>query len=286
MDPRRRAVTVSGVPLAYTSEGSGPPLLVVGSSIYYPKTFSPHLRQHFRVVCADLPHFVQPPADFDVRQISFDYYAHCIEAVRKAAGLVKVTVVGHSHHGNVALEYARRFPDHVSHVVMIGSPPASLAQTVKEAELYWTFFASDERKRLLTKRRGWLEESRSIAQSPKEAYISQYVADAPLYWYDPEYDARWLWDGMEFNMEVIHRFRDLYRDYELNWEDELAAIPVLAIHGEQDYAVPHTLWMKIPSIPPGFELRLLTLSGHTPQLEQPQEFDRVLLDSLGDTAQG
>lgn len=50
-------VSVSGADLAYTVEGAGMQLLTVGSSIYYPRTFSQDLRQSCLLVCADLPHF-------------------------------------------------------------------------------------------------------------------------------------------------------------------------------------------------------------------------------------
>lgn len=54
---RRGSVTVAGTTLEYTVEGAGIPLMVLGSSIYYPRTFSHNLRESCTLVCVDLPHF-------------------------------------------------------------------------------------------------------------------------------------------------------------------------------------------------------------------------------------
>ncbi len=96
------SVFCESVALNYSTEGSGElAMLLVGSSIYYPRTFSSQLKQTLRLVCADLPHFVEPGPEFDLATIGFDFYADCIERVRQAAGLDRVVVAGHSHHGNI-----------------------------------------------------------------------------------------------------------------------------------------------------------------------------------------
>ncbi|MFW5453549.1 alpha/beta fold hydrolase [Thioalkalivibrio sulfidiphilus] len=272
-------VSVAGTELAYTVEGVGTPLLIVGSSIYYPRTFSQGLRRSCSLVCADLPHFVRLDSKFIHTSINFDTYAMCIEAIRLAAGLERVAVVGHSHHGNVALEYAKRFPQNVSHVVLICSPPVNIAQTVHAAEQYWALHASEERREALEMRRSSLVDKDQLESlSPADAYVRQYVADAPLYWNDPNYDASWLWDGMAFDMEAIRAFRDLYQEYELNWDAESLIAPVLIVMGEHDYAVPHTLWNRVLPSLENVAFRVFSKSGHTPQLEQPEEFDHLILD--------
>lgn len=274
-----RFVTVDGVRLAYTVEGTGTPLLCVGSSIYYPRTFSQDLRRSCVLACADLPHFVPLGPAFAPASITFDGYATCIEAVRIAAGLGRIVVVGHSHHGNVALEYAKRFPQHVSHVVMIGAPPVDLASTIRGAEHHWALHASKERRDQLERRRTSPGDGGSLGPpSSMDAYIRDYVADAPLYWNDPDYDAAWLWQGMTFDMEAVRAFRDLYQDYELHWDATSLTAPVLVVMGANDFAVPHTLWEPILPRVENVTFRVLDHCGHTPQLERPAAFDRILID--------
>jgi proline iminopeptidase len=275
------AVLSNGFTLNYHMEGSGElAVLVIGSSVYYPRTFSSQLRNSLRFVWADLPHFVDPGAELDVAAIGFEFYANCVERVREAAGLESVVIVGHSHHGNIAVEYANRFPQHVSHIVLIGSPPVGIDRTLKCAESYWQTNASGFRKAVLEKRRASLDEGYLISLPPKDAYITRYVNDAPLYWHDPEYDASWLWHGMEFRIEAIMAFRNLYQEYELHWSPALSAVPILVVMGRDDYAVPPTLWTRGRRETRNVDVRVLDRSGHTPQLEQPDVFDRMFLEWL------
>lgn len=274
------SVQVAGATLAYAIEGAGIPLLVLGSSIYYPRTFSSSLRESCTLVCADLPHFVPLGAEFDFTRISFDLYSECIDAVRADAGIGRVVVAGHSHHGNVALEYARRRPGAVSHLILIGTPPVDVATTIQSAEQYWGTNATAERKSALQRRRQSTAAEREVSGSLSEAYVRQYVTDAPLYWNDPNYDASWLWRGMSFSMEAVHAFRNLYRSYEIDWNATLRSIPVLVTMGVDDFAVPHTLWSAFVPRLENITFRLLERSGHTPQLEEPDAFNRILLSWL------
>ena len=278
---KRGAVRFADRTLGFSVEGSGAAaLLVVGSSIYYPRTFSQRLKQTCTLVCADLPHFVRRKTPVRADLISFAGYAACIEAIRRAAGLEQVVIVGHSHHGNVALEYAKRYPEAVSHVVMIGTPPVDIARTIEASERYWRTHASESRQALLRERRAALDENDLASLPPHKAYVARYVADAPLYWHNPAYDAAWLWQDMEFELEAVRAFRDLYQVYELNWNPETLKVPTLVVMGRSDFAVPHTLWEGNLSGLDNVTIQVLDGSGHTPQLEQPDVFDPMLLDWL------
>ena len=279
MSETRGLVEIANATLRYAVDGAGIPLLVLGSSIYYPRTFSEELRQSCAIACADLPHFVPVGPKFNPACIGFDFYSECIEAIRADARLGRVVVVGHSHHGNLALEYARRQPDNVSHVVLIGTPPVNVAKTMEAAEQYWESHATKERKTILQQRRSPAQVHNS-SRSALESYVRQYVIDAPLYWNDPQYDASHLWKGMSFSMDIVHAFRDLYRSYELKWDGALRSTPVLVVMGVNDFAVPHTLWTEFLPDLENVTFRLLQHSGHTPQLEEREEFNRVLLNWL------
>lgn len=278
---RRGSVRIAGATLNYVVEGEGGPvLLVLGSSIYYPRTFSLELRKACTLICLDLPHFAPVDARFDPACISFDLYSECIEAVRADAGLGRVGVVGHSHHGNIALEYARRKPRNVSNIVLIGTPPANVEATVKSAEQYWQDHATLERKEVLRIRRASTAIGAEESRSACETYIRQYVTDAPLYWHDPNYDAAWLWKGMSFSMDAVHAFRNLYRSYVLHWDATLRDLPILVVMGVDDFAVPPTMWSAVLPGLSHVTFCQLERSGHTPQLEQASEFDRYVLTWL------
>lgn len=59
-------ITIEGISHAYVREGSGKPIVVIGSAIYYPKAFSSTLKEQFELVFIDLKHFIpsyNPPKE-------------------------------------------------------------------------------------------------------------------------------------------------------------------------------------------------------------------------------
>ena len=48
-DVYRGQLSVDGSKLDYVIEGRGKACLVIGSSVYYPKTFSPELQKHLKI---------------------------------------------------------------------------------------------------------------------------------------------------------------------------------------------------------------------------------------------
>jgi proline iminopeptidase len=268
--------------LNYIVEGTGSPVLIIGSANYYSRTFSGRLRERFKMAFTDLRHFAeQSSRPSFARRLTFEICTGDIEQVRSALGFEKFMIIGHSHHGNIALEYAKRFPERVSHVVMIGSPPVNVQRTIEAAEAFWTEYASEKRKSALRRNREALEANISgAAMSPAEAFIAEYVADGPKYWYDTDYDASWLWRDVPVNMDIIRLFRDLFADYELSWNAENLKAPVLVVMGRHDYVVPHLLWRRVLPKLKNVTFHLFEQSGHTPQLEEPELFDRILLEWL------
>jgi proline iminopeptidase len=275
------AATVDGAFLRYVCEGVGRPTIVIGSVIYYPRTFSYRLRTRLRMVFVDVRHFADGNASFSTDEISLDTYLHDLEAVQAHLGLDRVILVGHSHHGNLAIEYAKRFPSRVSHVVLIGSPPLDVESTVEAAAMYWDAHASERRKATLREKQSAVLALESERITPEQAYVSRYVAEGPKYWHDPTYDASRLWQGVPLDVDVITVFRNFFADgYQLQWDPERMTAPVLVIMGRHDYAVPPTLWDNVRPKLTNLTFHRFEHSGHTPQLEEPERFDQVLLDWL------
>jgi len=275
------AVDVKGTTLRYLCEGSGLPALVIGSAFYYPRVFSPQLRKSLRLIYMDVRHFAEAGGSLDLNALSFETYLDDIERVRRHLGLDCVVLIGHSHHGNLALEYAKKYPARVSHLVLIGSPPVDVNATVKAAQIYWETHASDERKLVLQQRQAAARVEKSDTATREQAYVARYVADGPKYWYEVNFDASALWRGVPLNMDIINVFRGFFADgYELQWNPEQLTAPILVIAGEYDYAVPPTLWTNERKAQVNLTFHLFERSGHTPPLEEPEKFDRVLLDWL------
>ena len=97
-------------------------MIVIGSSAYYPRVFSQGLRKHLRLVFLDHRGFAPPPGNVDTSAFALDKLVEDVGNLREL-GLGRIAVMGHSGHAYIALEYAKKYPANVSHVIMIGIAP-------------------------------------------------------------------------------------------------------------------------------------------------------------------
>lgn len=263
----RGSITVDGAILNYVAEGSGTPCLVIGSSVYYPRTFSENLKKSLKMYFVDMRWFVKDNEKTQTDQITVQTIADDIELIRKKLKLSRFVLIGHSIHGNVALDYARRYPAHVSQVVVIGSPAIYGSKEATDAMLTFRNGAASERMDVLKK--NWEINSETISKlSPSEAFVKTHVTNGPLYWYDYTYDCSELWKGVEVNTEVINQlFQKLYVNYDVSASATILSQPVHVMLGKHDYVVPYTAWKSANSNIPKMKLTLFEKSGHTPQLE-------------------
>ena len=279
--PSSGVISVKGAKLHYVIEGAGIPCIVVGSSIMYPRLYPKELREHFRLVFLDMPHFVPSEDGFDINQITVDSYAADIEQTRSTLNLGTIVIMGHSIHGDIALEYARRYPEHVSRVVIIGSPPVGMAELTKVAQLFWDIDASPERKETLKTNWEKAGGTETVAKLPPgQVFVKTYVTNGPKYWYVPTYDATWIWAGMDPNAKVTAHLFDLFKTYNLKQGPGEIKAPVFLALGRYDYVVPYTSWDGQKEKLPNLSYNLFEKSGHTPQLEESALFAQKLLKWL------
>ncbi len=84
-------IEIDGFKLKYRTEGAGQDVLVIGSSIYYPRSFSQHLRKFLRFHFVDYRGFAEGPET----ELTFDTLLEDIECCRQKLGLEKCFVLGH-----------------------------------------------------------------------------------------------------------------------------------------------------------------------------------------------
>ena len=137
-----------GVDFHYVREGEGPPIVVIGSSTYYPRAFSPALREYFELIFVDSRHFIPSyqPTEKELESLTLETFADDIEALRTHLAIDKWTVLGHSVHAQIALAYATKYPERTSHLVLVAGVPYSFAELGEVQENFWNKHASQKRK--------------------------------------------------------------------------------------------------------------------------------------------
>lgn len=265
--------------LRYHIEGAGTPAIVVGSAIYYPRVFSKNLRRHLRLVFLDHRGFAPSPGRVDTSEFELDMLLDDIERARRQLGLGRIAIIGHSGHALMALEYAKKYPANVSHVVMIGITPSLSLANRAAAERYWQEFASPERKALMDEKLRRLPDEK-VAQLPLGEQLNRrYIRDAPRIWYSARFDATPLFEDVEFNPDMYNYvWGQVFRDIDITRGLEKFDRPVFLALGRYDFLLaPPSVWDSLKPKFRNLTVRVFEQSGHTPQYEEADRFDAELL---------
>jgi proline iminopeptidase len=259
-------VPVEGAEIHCTIRGRGPACLVLNTigTRPYERQIPAALDDHLTMVFVDLRGSGQSTGD--PAALTFDVLAADLEAVRTALGHARVAVLGHSILGVLALEYGRRRPDTVSHVIAVGAPPSGdMAQIGARARAYFEEDAAPERKQILRD---------NLARLPPGAPPGQAVfAQTPLRFFDPRFDAPPLFEGAILNPAMLaHLLGKLTAGWDVTTGAATSRVPTFLGHGRHDYVVPWMLWQPLLARLPATTWRLFERSGHQPFVEEPQAF--------------
>jgi len=268
------SVMVDGTKLSYQIEGKGIPCLVLETDpAYYSEKLRDHLEMHFINARYSVEEYTPiPPEDYTLNTLFLD-----IDTLRAAMGLEKFAIMGHSIHGAVAYEYARRYPEYVSHVIMIGTPPITGPEAADAAERHWAS-ASEERKALYEENMASIKDSLEHL-SMKETFVKLGWAEGPKRWHDADFDATVYYERQTMNFDLVwHLFGKLFAEYTMFKDEEHPEVPTFLAIGKSDYVAPYTLWEGKYDTLPNLTIAYFNKSGHTPQLEESDLFDKRLLE--------
>lgn len=259
-------VSVQGAELFCTTRGEGPACLVLchlGTQPYEIQ-MPEELSDRLELVFIDLRGSGRSTGDFS--DLDFDLLAADLEAVRVALGRERIAVLGHSILGVLAIEYGRRRPGSVSHVIAVGPPPSvDMVRLAKQGAAFFEEDASEIRKRLLRE---------NMANLPAGASPGQTLyAQTPMRFFDPRFDAAPLFAGADVRPRVFaHLLGAMTAGWDVTVNASTLRAPIFLALGRYDYIVPYTLWEGIPETLPDAELHLFERSGHQPFFEEPERF--------------
>lgn len=205
-----------------------------------------------------------------------------LEQVRAYFQLASMALLGHSWGGLLAMEYAIRHPDRVSHLILMNTGPAS-------ADDYLLF-----RETRHTSAPGDLEELKALASSATYA-AGDLEADAAYY----RVHYRATLRRPEQLERLIERLRAnvtpagiltaraiearllnetwLASAYDLLPRLQDVRVPTLVIRGDYDF-VPGACAARIAQAIPGARLVVLSDCGHFSYLECPDQVRQALAD--------
>ncbi|OMF27141.1 alpha/beta fold hydrolase [Paenibacillus peoriae] len=271
-----QTVISDGFELKYAITGNGRPILVIGSSVYYPRFFSDHLYKKFQFIFLDHRGFAKPTRALKLEDYTLDKVINDIETARQCLNLNEFIILGHSGHAFMALEYAKQYPDYVQKVVLLNSAPTNSQERQRRSASFFYETASPERKERFEKDIVLLEED--IKRDPDRRFVHMCIRMGAQSFYDYAYDAAYTWNDVYTNMPIIdYLWGEAFGN--MNLIQSLADIhkPVFIGLGRYDYLVaPVSLWDRVDDTYENVKKVIFEHSGHNPMFEEPHYFDQTL----------
>ena len=263
-----------GFDLAYQIEGEGAPILVIGSAVYYPRLFSSDIKQKYQWVFVDHRGFAKPKRELREEDSRLDAVLADIERMRTFLQLEDVTILGHSGHAFMALEYARTYPKQVRKVALFNTAPDNSEERQRKSESFFMETASLERKKRFEKDIANLPQD--IDKDPKRRFVHMCIRAEAKSFYQERPHAAALWDGVFTNMPIIDElWGNTFARIDLIQRLADVRMPVYIGLGRYDYLVaPVSLWDAVDGLYPHMDKVIFEKSGHQPMLEEPEAFDQ------------
>ena len=259
--------------LHYHEAGSGSPLLLLhgsGPGVSAWSNFSrnlPVFAQRFRTLCLDMPGFGASPA-IAWNRVYSQVAADAVRSFLDGLEIESVDIVGNSMGGNVASEFALRYPSRVSRLVLMG--PGGLAVNVfspvvsEGAKRLFEFLGDPSRNRMIA----WVETMVSDRGLITDELIDERMANA-------------LRPGV---IEATRQIFATFDDPHLNPLGPLWARasgidqPTLLIWGRDDRMLPYEGGLFPFRQLPNAELHAFSNCGHWAQVERKDDFERLVIE--------
>jgi pimeloyl-ACP methyl ester carboxylesterase len=282
--PTQRLTTADGRTLAYRRVGSGPSLICHGggpgfSGLYLQNVGG--LDQDFELVLPDPRGTGGSDRPADVRAYSNEDYANDVEELREHLGLERINLLGHSHGGVVAMDYAALFPDRVDKLVLASTLARFQEEQVaamdagmeaKSGEPWY----DDARAALEAEQAGDFETDEELGElalrefpfyfarygDKERAYLDSLRADTP-------------------NADTLRYFNEeVFPAFDLRPQLEQITAPTLVITGEEDFITGPVCADEIEQSLRDVRKVLIPGAGHFVFVETPEAFREAVRDFL------
>jgi 4,5:9,10-diseco-3-hydroxy-5,9,17-trioxoandrosta-1(10),2-diene-4-oate hydrolase len=283
--PDNRFAVIDSIKTRYWKAGSkGSPVLFLHGIGAFSETwllnFNVFARSH-RVFALDLPgHGLTEPHSGGY---TIEYFSQFIDTFIASQHIRRVSLIGNSFGGGVALHYAHTYPDNVDNIVLVANPgfgpglslPLRLVGMPVIGKLLIRSSKSETRRqrRSVGILNGLMHDMEHLDVTTKHILLDMYCRMGSI--------PRGAWSVQD----ILQRYTNLHGIRQSLMIDfnrivrEVEA-PALIIWGENDRVIPPQNGPLGLQYMRHARLHIIRECGHMPQLEHPDEFNRVVLKFL------
>jgi proline iminopeptidase len=219
----------------------------------------------------------------DISSMTMENLTADADALRQALGFEKWAVLGHSFGGYVALEYALRYPESLSHLLLVDTG----------AENSW---AQENSPKVLAQR-GFSPETVDLCRryfngliEPKEVFPSLMKLSKA---YNPYTNLsqlpQMLFWGLQTKMQpetFVYSESHFLKGWTVKNRLGEIKVPTLVMAGRQDFIYPPEHQKELAAMIPNARMVIIDHAGHNPHDEKTAETIKAVRDFLSTTSSG
>jgi pimeloyl-ACP methyl ester carboxylesterase/DNA-binding CsgD family transcriptional regulator len=263
MQSIRFCTSLDGIRIAYATSGGGPPLVKAANWLSHLQfDWNSPVWRHWLNELSRYHTLVRYDqrgcglSDWDVDDFSLDGWVRDLETVVEVLGLERFPLMGLSRGGAVAMAYAVRHPEKVSHLILYGSYVLGRhARTLTDQQ------SAEADALLALMRTGWGRDNPAFRQM----FTTLFMPEAT-----PE-QAHWFNDLQRLSTSPENAYRLSVTSYSFD-HTELASqvrVPTLVLHGREDAVVPFEQGRRLAALIPGAQFVALESKNHILLEDEP-----------------
>lgn len=216
--------------------------------------------------------------DINSELMNVDTFVQDLETIRKTLGFEKISILGHSWGGFLAMKYAIAYPEAVESLILSNSMPASSEDL--------QIFLKEYMKRLAPYQAELktIQKSQAFSVGDPEAVTRYWEIVFGVYFDKPEQISQLNLQmtpqtGMNVS-KIYEKVGAVFRGpFNLHAQLARLKIPTLVIHGQTD-VIPPVIAEHIHESISASDYVLLQGCGHFPYIEQPELYFKQINDFL------
>ncbi|MDV2684556.1 alpha/beta hydrolase [Alkalihalophilus lindianensis] len=245
-----------GTKIFYEVRGRGLPLVFIHPPAMSHLTFRYQYPLSFlgKVVVLDLPGNGHSK-DKNTKALSIEEQAECVRVVLKKLRAKKAIIIGYSNGGSIAQEFALRFPEITSGLILLGGFP-EVATFMLDKEFKLGMWAAKKR---------WMS---LISYVLPKAHFKNKIHAKEMQSIIQEVDPNWLSE----TYKIGHEYQSIHRLNQLN-------MPLLLVYGKQDIIMHHYIYDFVKK---AHDVEVVLVSGvaHQVPTKRQDECNQVISEWL------
>ena len=265
--------TEDEVKIAYASTGKGYPIVKTANWLshlehdWHAPIWSPLFQE-----LAKKYHFIRYDergnglSDWSVKNISFDAFAKDLETIITVTKLDKFALLGISQGASVAIDYAIKYPEKVSHLILFGGYSAGWRINANEEEI-------KQREAIITLTSlGWGQDNPAYRQIFSSTFLPSANKEE-LDWFNE-------FQRSTTSPENAARFLSVFGDIDVRHHLPNIKVPTLIIHSQNDQRISIESAREMAAMIPNAEFVSLHSDGHLLLGREPAA--KGFVDSIND----